>query len=56
MVKNRVWRTSVGSASVLLQGRFELNSVRHPTEVLLLLSEEAMRIQEDRALRMVKAA
>ncbi len=30
-------------------------SARHPREVLLLLSEEAMRIQEDRPRRMVKA-
>jgi hypothetical protein len=29
-------------------------SVRHPREILLLLSEEAMRIQEDRPRRMVK--
>ncbi len=29
-------------------------SARHPMEVLLLLSEEAMRIQEDRPRRMVK--
>ncbi len=29
-------------------------SARYPMEVLLLLSEEAMRIQEDRPRRMVK--
>jgi hypothetical protein len=29
-------------------------SARHPMEVLLLLSEEAMRIQEDGPRRMVK--
>jgi hypothetical protein len=31
-----------------------LGSVRDPTEVLLMLSEEAMRIQEDGPRRMVK--
>jgi hypothetical protein len=31
-----------------------LGSVRDPTEVLLLLSEETMRIQEDRPRRVVK--
>jgi hypothetical protein len=31
-----------------------LGSVRDPTEVLLLLSEEAMRIQKDSPWRMVK--
>ncbi len=42
-----VFRLAVWQARV----RF---SARHPMEVLLLLSEEAMRIQEDRPRRMVK--
>ncbi len=57
----RVWRSSQGCGIAHLvvrrladrQARVRFSG-RHPMEVPLLLSEEAMRIQEDRPRRMVK--
>jgi hypothetical protein len=46
-LKPGVRSRSVGSASAVRQARVRF-SARHPMEVLLLVSKEAMKIQEDR--------